>query len=425
MNLNLEKLSECKRKLTVIIPQQTAQKDYKSILRKYSKQVNIPGFRKGKAPLSMIENMIGEKLEPGFIDEFASKYYQQAITELKDVSPINQGQLEDYSWESQKELELNYVFEVGPNVELTKYKNFEIEFQPKKVTAEMIENRLKELQESYAKTFEKNSPIEKGDQIYYTLIKLNNKVYEKKKQHFCTIGDNYLGEQFNKDLIGKKKDNIVKSSIQVSSNNPEEEQGTKEIELKIRSVKKIELPKLDDEFAKDVGDFETLNELKKDIRNTFEKNIEQDNEVHIHSLIYRKIIEENPFEIPQSMVDKYFSEMLNRQENFKEIDKQKQKQLKAIYKQIAEMQIKRFFVIKKLREIEKVDIKEEEIENEIKANAEAMNMKIDEYKKLYKKQIIKDEINERIQDKKILKKIEKTIKIIKPKKTRIKLIKKN
>lgn len=429
MKSSLEKVSECKRRLIVTVSSETANDDYKKVIRKYSKQVNIPGFRKGKAPTSMIEQMYGEGLKSGFIEEYAPTYYLKAIgIKIKEngVSPIGQGTLEDWSWKDKKDLELKFTFEVKPRVELKNYDNLEIEFVPKKVTKKMIDEKLEELQKDYSYTEEKDSPAEKFDKIFYTVQKFgtSENTVDSKKEYPYLVGSGQLGAQFDKDLIGKKSGDAVKSTILTPSSNRDEKPASTDIELTITSVKKIILPKLDDEFAKDASDFDTLASLKKDIKSSLELSIEEENEESVIKLILQKLIDENKFEVPESLIENYLSDMM-KQQGAQKMDEQQINQFKQSYKQLAIMQFKQFFIMEKLRELEKIVLTDEEIEEEIKKSAEAMNMELESYKKLYKKKIEDEEFKQTIINEKIIKKIGKRAKFVKPKKKEKKIKEQN
>lgn len=418
MEQKLEKTSQCKRKLELKVPEKQAEQDYYTIVKKYRKHVNINGFRKGKAPLSTIENMLKDKLKIGYIEEFAPKYYKKALNKLEEenIIPVNQGQLTNYDWDKGKDLILNFSFEVAPEVELNEYKKFSVEYEPLKVSDEMVNDKLKELQQQYSQSVEKEGKVAEGDLIYYTIQKLNGKEVEKKEDNGYKVGQNRFGETFDKDLVGAEKGDVVKSELQFQTKDEQGEFQKKSIELIITSIKKVETPKLDDEFAKDVGDYENLSELKKDIRKEISKNLEERNENNKNATVLKAIIDKNPFEIPGSLVENYVNTMINQSGQANKIDDEQLEQLKNMYRSYAEKEIQTFYVMKKLRELEDVEVSEEEIENQIAEDAKNANMEVEKYKKMYGKNIDNEKIKTRIKDKKILKNICENVKFKKQKK---------
>ncbi|MCK4359941.1 MAG: trigger factor [Candidatus Cloacimonetes bacterium] len=429
---DLKKLSECKRKLNITIPKEMANKDYQVIIRKYRNIVAMPGFRKGKAPFSMVENKYKEQIKAGYLEEYIPKYYKQVLLELEKekVIPINQGSFEDFDWKPGEDLKVGFNFEVRPKVELKKYRDFEINFKPEKVTKKMIENELKGLQENYAKIIDKGSKAKVNDLIYYQVEKYNDEEVSKQEETFYKIGTKNLGEKFDKDLVGTKTGDVIKTTIELPPSSsfapgtkdeqrtgkPEEKPTEINVVVKVNSVKKIDLPALDDEFAKDVGDYKTLKDLKAEIKKGFEEQVRIKNEKDKSSLILQRIIQENPFELPESIVEDYVSTMINQSKKNNENTSQKDIQrLKEFYKKYAENEFHVYYVLEKLREIEKVEVNDDEIENEIKKAAETMPMDVEKYKELYQKQINREDIRINLTNRKILKDIESTVKFVEKK----------
>ena len=414
---DLEKLSECKRKLNIVIPKETVNKDYQSTVRKYRSYATLPGFRKGKAPISMIESIYKEQIKASYLEEYIPKYYRQALLELekKKVFPINQSSLEDFDWNPGEDLKVGFKFEVKPDIELKKYKDFEINFKPEKVTKKMIENELKRLQQTYAKIIDKKSSAEPNDLIYYQVEKYDDKKVSKQEEISYKLGTKNFGEKFDKDLTSAKSGDVIDTTIELSPLKPEEKSTKIKVSLKVNSIKKIELPALDDEFAKDVGDYKSLKDLKAEIKKGLGEQVKIRNENEKRSLILQKIIEENPFELPESIVNDYVSKMVNQSENRNHPPADGQEnieKIKKVYKKYAENEFRVYYVLEKLRELEKIEVNDDEIDNEIKKVANSMNMDIEQYKKLYKKQIDRDAIKIDLINEKILKNIEKTVKFV-------------
>jgi len=415
----VENVSETRRKMSFSIPKDFAQKDYESTLKGFRQYVSLPGFRKGKAPLKMIERMYKDQIKQGFLEDAVPKYYKLALEELDKmgIHPINQGALEDTDWETGKDLELSFTFEVNPEIALKEYKNFSVEFEPEKVTKEMIDGELSRLQENYATISDKDAPSEKGDVINYTILKYDGKEITKKDESSYKIGQETYGKAFDEALIGATKSGEITAIVELGPRDDKEKPEKKEMTLKVNEVKKVELPELNDKFAKEVGEFDSLKALKDEIKIGIDEQISQRNRNQVRSLILQKIIENNPFEVPESLIDNYAEEMMKKYtQQQKNLNAEALAPMKNIYKSYAENEIRIYYVMNKLKELEKVEVSDEEIENEIKGSAEKMGMDVEKYKELYKKQINKEEIKENLISDKIIKNIEKTVDFRKPKK---------
>ena len=414
MKTEVKKVSDCKRKLHITISKDDVKKDYQNILRKFRNQVSLSGFRKGKAPLQMIENSYKENIKASYLDEFLPKYYQQALEKLREqkIFPINQGELDDFKWEPENELKVSFKFEVNPTIKLEEYKNFTINFKPEKYLEKMLEKELKNLQYHNAKISDKKTAAEYDDLIYYKIEKYGEEKINKDKENSYKIGQKIFGEKFDKAVLGVKKDDIINTSINIASQQDSEKIKEKNVTLKIISVKNVDLPKFDDEFAKEVGDYKTFGELKNDIKKNIENVLKEKNQNKKESLILEKIIEKNPFEVPEFLVNNYLEKMIKKPQNNQQSTSD---EMEKIYTNFAENELKKYYIFTKLNELEKVEITNEDIENEIENNAKIMNMDVENYKKLYEKQIDKDSIKVKLKNEKILQNIEKTIKFVEKK----------
>ncbi len=405
-------------KLNITIPKDVVNKDYQTVVRKYRNRATLSGFRKGKAPITMIENIYKEQIKAGYIEEFIPNYYQQALLELEKekVIPINQGLVEDFNWEPGEDLKISFKFEVKPKIELKKYKDFEIIFTPEKVTQEIINEELKRLQESYAKVIDKDTPAEVHDLIYYQIEKYDDEEISKKEEKLYKIGTKNFGEKFDKDLLGTKTGDVIKTIIELPPSIPEKKPTKLNVVLKINFVKQVDLPILDDDFAKDVGDYKTLKDLKAEIKKGFETQVKIKNEKDKISLILQRIIKENPFELPESIVENYISKMIDESKKKNEnISEEEIQNLIEIYKKYAENEFRYYYILERLRELEQVEVNDDEIENKIEKSAESMHMDVEKYKELYQKQIDREAIKMDLTNQKILKNIESTIKFIEKK----------
>lgn len=415
----VEEVSQTKRTMSFTIPKDEVQKEYQKTLNQYRQYVTLPGFRKGKAPIKMIENRFKDQIKQGFLEDAIPKYYKQAMEELNkmDIHPINQGSLDKADWEPGKEMELKFSFEVMPEIELKDYKNFSLEYEPEKVTDDMVDAELKHLQESYATVEEKDGIAEKGDIVEYTIKSYDGKQVSKKENNSYKIGQGTYGKKFDDGLLGVKVGEERVLPVQLSSEIDEEKLTEKEMIINVTGVKKVNLPTLDDDFAKEVGEFKNLTALKNEIKNGIEEQISQRNRNKVKTLMLQKIIEKNPFEIPESMLDNYAEQMIKKYvKQQKGMNPESLQQMKNIYKSYAEDELRVYYVMNKLRELEKVEVTDEDVEQEIRHAAEKMNMDVEKYKELYKKQINKDDIKENLVNEIIIKNIERTVNFKKPKK---------
>src|SRR6056297_2386204 len=158
----VKEISQTVKELKITIEAKEAQADYREVLAKFKKYVQIPGFRKGKAPISKVEKMYGDYAKEQFYDDKLGKYYKAALDEI-DETPINAGEATDIKWEKGEDLVATFRFEVMPEIKVEKYKDLEIPFEPTEFKAEMVDGTIKEFQEQMATTKEVEGEIAAGD----------------------------------------------------------------------------------------------------------------------------------------------------------------------------------------------------------------------------------------------------------------------
>ncbi|NQT65542.1 MAG: hypothetical protein HQ554_05130, partial [FCB group bacterium] len=143
MKTSIKETSQCVRELTITIEAENAITDYNKIVNQYKKYVAIPGFRKGKAPISMIEKSFGPQIKEEYYNQKLGEYYKEAI-DTENIHPINQGEASDFDWEKGKDLVVTFKYEVMPEIKIENYKGLKIPFEPVKFKNEMVEATLDE-----------------------------------------------------------------------------------------------------------------------------------------------------------------------------------------------------------------------------------------------------------------------------------------
>jgi len=149
LKTSIKEISQCVRELTITIESETALVDYKKIVNQFKNYVAIPGFRKGKAPVSMIEKSFGPQIKDEFYNQKLGDYYKEAI-DAEEIHPINQGEASEFEWEKGEDLIVTFKYEIMPEIKVEKYKGLKIPFEPVKFKNEMVEATLDEYRDKMA-----------------------------------------------------------------------------------------------------------------------------------------------------------------------------------------------------------------------------------------------------------------------------------
>ena len=387
MNCKVEKTENANEvKLELTVEAAKFDEAMKKVYFKSAKYFNIPGFRKGKAPMNIVEKYYGKEIfyEDAFND-VAQEALEEAVKENKievvsrpdiDVAQIGKGQ----------DLIFTAIFQVKPEAELGKYKGIEIKKIEYNVTDEDINHELSHMQEHNARLINiEDRPVEKGD---ITVIDfegfVDGKAFEggKAENHELEIGSNTFIPGFEDQIIGMKideeKDINVKFPDEYFSKDLAGKDAT--FKVKLHEIKKKELPELDDDFAKDTSEFDTLEELKKSIKDKMEKENEQKQKYETEEEVIKAVCDNIKVDIPSGMIETETENMLKDIENrlsyqglkldqyLKMLGKTKEEMQKEYEPQAIEA-IKSRLMLEAVIKAEKIEATDDEIEEKMKEMA--------------------------------------------------------
>ena len=384
MNCKVEKTKNANEvKLELTIEAQKFDEAIKKVYFKSAKYFNIPGFRKGKAPIQIVEKYYGKEIfyEDAF-NEVAGEALEEALTENKieavsrpdvDVKQIGKGQ----------DLIFTAVLQTKPEAELGKYKGIEIKKVEYNVKDEDIDHELHHMQEHNARLVTvDNRAVKKGD---ITVIDfegfVDGKAFDggKAENHELEIGSGSFIPGFEDQIIGMKideeKDVNVKFPEEYFSKDLAGKDAT--FKVKLHEIKKKELPKLDDEFAKDVSEFDTLEELKADIKAKQEKQNAEKEKYETQDAVIKAICENIKVEIPSGMIEMEIDNMLKdietrlsyqglKLEQYLQMMGKTEEDVRKEYEPQAIEGIKSRLALEAVIKAEKIEATDKEVEEKIK-----------------------------------------------------------
>ncbi len=317
MNCKVEKTDNANEvKLELIVEASKFDEAIKKVYFKSAKYFNIPGFRKGKAPMNIVEKYYGKEIfyEDAF-NEVAPEAMEEAVKENNlevvsrpdiDVTQIGKGQ----------DLIFTAIMQIKPEAKLGKYKGIEIKKIEYNVTDDDINHELEHMQEHNARMVTvEDRAVESGDTATIDFEGfVDGKAFEggKAEGHELTIGSNTFIPGFEDQIIGMKideeKDINVKFPDEYFSKNLAGKDAT--FKVKVHEIKRKELPELDDEFAKDVSEFDTLKELKEDIKKKQEKQNKDKEKYETEEAVIKAVVENMEVDIPSGMIETEVENML-------------------------------------------------------------------------------------------------------------------
>lgn len=363
----------------------------------------IPGFRKGKAPRKIIELNYGESIfYEDALNSILPKAYEEAIEKL-NIEPVDNPEIDIEELEKGKTVVISVEVTVKPEVKLGDYKNIEVEKVEYNVTDEDVEKELKTIQEMNARIIDASDRETKEGDILTIDFKgfVDGEQFEggTAENQTLELGSNTFIPGFEEQLIGKKKGDTVEVKVTFPEDYFEESLKGKDatFEVTIHDVKEKELPELDDEFAKDVSEFDTLEEYKKDIREKLEKNAKDREKIDFENKVIEKVVDNAEVDIPEAMIEhqiehemQEFSYRLTMQgfdlDRYLELTGNKLEDLKEQFRPIAEKRVKTDLVLEAIGKVENIEVTEEDIDKELDKIAKSYNQEnIEQFKENMKK----------------------------------------
>jgi trigger factor len=367
--------------------------------KKVVKTVSVPGFRKGKVPRFIFENRFGvEVLYNDALDILLPEAYAEAVKETK-IEPVDRPEIDIIQMEKGKPLLFKAKVTVKPEVKLGKYKGFEIPNKEFPVTAEDVEKELGELQKSHAEIVVlEDGEVQQGDLVIIDFEGfVDGEAFEggQAEGYQLEIGSGTFIPGFEEQLIGMKKGEEKEITVTFPEKYHVASLAGKEavFKIKLHEIKRKQLPVLDDEFAKDISEFATLDELKADLENKLKERAEHEKEHYVEEAVIEEAVKHAEIDLPPVMIENEIDNMMN---DFKQrlqfqgipfdmylqFTGTTEENMRAEMKDNAEKRVRTSLVLEAIAEAEKIEPSEEEINEEVKKIAESAKMEEDRVRQL-------------------------------------------
>ncbi len=326
MNVQVTESGTWRRTLEIEAPAEDVDKRLNDAYRKYSKTLNLPGFRKGKVPLSVIKRQFGSAIQGEVVQEMVEEFYREA-SEAEGIQPVSQASIDDINFEEGQPLVFKASVDVRPEITVETYKGLKVTRPVFAVEDEHVDSRLRYMQEESATEQVVERAADLDDVVFADVEELDedgspvadHKSEDQSIRLFKTEDDKptELAEQLMGISAGESREVTITRPVQDEPDQEDHEDRDEEpkeetvmFRVMAKEIRERELPELDDELAQDVGGVETLDELKTQIRNEMATQYDQMIRQRVEENLMDALIEENPFEVPDSMVENYLDGMI-------------------------------------------------------------------------------------------------------------------
>ena len=395
MSAKFEKLEGNQGVLTVEVDAETVSTSLDSAFKKVVKQINVPGFRKGKMPRPLFEKRFGvESLYQDAIDLMLPEAYTTAIEET-GIEPVDRPEIDVEQMEKGKTFIFTAKVTLKPEVKLGNYKGLEVETFETSVTDEDVDNEIKSLQEKQAELVVKeDGKAENGDTVVMDFEGfVNDEAFEggKAENYSLELGSSQFIPGFEEQLVGL----ATGESKDVEVSFPEEYHAAElagkpaVFKVTLHEIKGKALPEQDDEFAKDVDDeVETLDALKEKIKSRLEHDKKHEEEHYLQNTVVEKATANAEVEIPSVMIDNEVDRMLQEFEQrlqmqgmnlelYFQFSGQNEEALRGQMKEEAEQRVRGNLTLEAIVKAENIEVSDEEVNVELQKMADAYNMTVE------------------------------------------------
>lgn len=415
MNYTAEKLEKSQIKFNYIVDCDAFNQAVNKVYEKTKGKYNVPGFRKGHAPKKVIEGMYG-----------AGVFFSDAVNDLIDASLMELEGNQEYEFvavDSVQDVDVtedggvkySIIMVVKPEVQLGQYKGLAIEKKAVRITAKQIDEKIASEQEKQARLIDVDTAAINGNTVTIDFagsvdgVKFDGGSAE---DYDLELGSGTFIPGFEEQLVGVKagdqKDVVVTFPADYQAENLAGKEAV--FACTVKSVKVKELPAIDDEFAKEISEFDTLEEYKADVKAQLTKEAQEEAERNLEDAIVEKVVDSSVVEIPQAMIDNEAEDMVRdfeyrlmyqglKFEDYLKYMKLTREQVVDDYKERAEKNVRVRLVMEAIVKAEDIKIEDKEIEERIAKIAEDSSQSVEEFKKTLRKEQIDYIVNSILSDK--------------------------
>lgn len=356
--------------MSVTVPASIVQEEERKAARHLAARANLKGFRKGRVPTKVIESRYSGSLRQEALDKLIGDAYRQALAN-EQLRPISEGQIEDVKYAPEEDLSFEVEFDVQPVIELSRLGGFAVERPEAGVTDEQVQQVLERIQEQNGawQPVEEGRP-EDGDLVSVSLTKLGEAEDEEARPYDFILGkgDAIPGIEAAIKTLEPGGADEFDIAFPAGADEPEGGEESEHVRIELTARRRLERPPLDDDLARQVGDFETLEELTAKVREDMEKEASEQAEGVVRSRLLDFLLDANAFEVPASMVDRYVEGVLGEAEG---VDEERLQEARTQIRPEAERAVKRLLAIDRIADTQSLGATEDEIDARVEEIAAA------------------------------------------------------
>ncbi|MFN8007702.1 MAG: trigger factor [Terriglobia bacterium] len=414
MKIEVKNESSCKKELRIEEEAESLKQEYDAVSQKYQRQASVPGFRRGKTPLAVVLQRYKKEIQEDFLDAAVRRCLTEAL-QTEKLDPLEPPHIHDLHYQQGESLKFTAAFEVMPKIEVAQYKGLEIEKTTAEVKDEEVESTLKNYQERMAQYVPvTDRSVQNGD---FAVISYTGRFQDPARaslhedESYCEVGASGTLPEFTENLMGASVGETKSIRVKYPDDFPNKQLAAQEVDysIEVKGIKIKQVPELSDEFAKDAGEFKSLEEMREKVKAEILQHKEEAARLDMQEKVLDLIISRNSFEVPESLVKRQLENRLNdyvrsllRRGVHPQAMNIDWNDLREQQKEQALRDVKAALVIEHVAGLENIAISDEEVDEDIAVHARNARQSVDAVKSRLTKEGAIDRIKDRIRNRKTL-----------------------
>jgi trigger factor len=405
LKITVEKPATWSRRMTITIPAERLEQEKQTTARRLASRIRLPGFRQGKIPSSVLEKRFGPAIEQETIERVVGEAYREAIKQ-EGFEPISQAAIENIDYQAGSDLVFAVDFEIRPEIELNRLGGFRVRREVVPVSEEAVDRVLQRLREQHAvwHPVESDAPV-LGDAAMVEITPLENGQAQASRSYQLLIGEGQVRPEIEERIRTLKAGETGEFEVDLPENAGDEPGPTRTHHLRVHlaELRRPELPAVDDEFARAVGDFADVAALQSRVKSDLEREAEAQSHQDVRRELVDQILQANTFDVPTSMVDRYLQQILRPRQGE---DDARIQELRNAARPAAEQAIRRMMLVERVAELEGLQATEDEVSERYEELAQRHNRSAREVRAQLKKEGRDREVGEQLTEEKVFRYLE-------------------
>jgi len=407
MRIDVDELSPVERKVRIELPAETVNSEFSRAYQKLGRQVRVKGFRSGKAPKAVLQGIYGDHIKGQVRSQLVEDSLGEVIKE-RGLQIVSRPEIEANDLEEGQAFSFSAVFEIKPDIEVKDYLDLEVQRVKLSVSEAEVEEALKRLQESHARL----EPVEGRDIVApgdFVTVDFTGTIAGKPfpggkgENYVIEVGARQTLPEFEDAMVGLKvgTETPVRLTFPPKASDPQLAGKMADFLVIVRDIKRKVLPALDDDFAKDHGQYGSLEELRAAIRNRLAEEFKQIEDEGLKEQIVGRLIEAHPFTPPKAMVERQTRYLLEREQNKSaaQAESHGAAVTEAMRKEVesrAMRQVQATLLVERISQKEKIEVSDKEVQERIDALARAAGGRAQTIREYYSRREARDDLRAQI-----------------------------